>query len=553
MIAAIYARKSTDQNVVDEAKSVTRQVEHARAYAARKGWTVDDEHVYVDDGISGAEFVKRPGFLRLMNALKPRAPFRVLIMSEESRLGRESIETGWTLKKITDAGVRVFYYLEDRERTLDGALDKMMMQLTSFASEMERERGRQRTRDAMVRKARRGHVAGGKVYGYRNVEVLAAGVRDHVRREILPEEAAIIRRIYERAAGGHGYSRIAKALNADGVASPARGRGWATGGVREILFRDLYRGRVVYGKTRWTDRGGTRVKVDVPEAEWLTLEAPELRIVTEGEWQAVHARLEQTRAVYRKSGRGALWGRPEAHAGGHGTGYLLSGLLLCGACGWGLHATHRTSQRGTPQRYYICTAHRTRGTTVCSNRWSAPMAALHASVIEHVRRDVLSDDLVRDVARRALELRAARTISAGDERQALLRELERVQTELRRYAEAVGAGDALPALLDAMRARERRRQELEAKLSALTGNGRQTPVAAAQVYRDIAARLTDWHGLLDRHPERSREILRSVLVGRLVVTPTTRADGTWLEYRGEASYSKVLAGLIGVNGLVPPG
>ena len=39
MIAAIYARKSTDQHVADEEKSVTRQVEHARAFAATKGWT----------------------------------------------------------------------------------------------------------------------------------------------------------------------------------------------------------------------------------------------------------------------------------------------------------------------------------------------------------------------------------------------------------------------------------------------------------------------------------------------------------------------------------
>jgi len=37
MIAAIYARKSTEQDVSDEQKSVTRQVEHARAYAARAG------------------------------------------------------------------------------------------------------------------------------------------------------------------------------------------------------------------------------------------------------------------------------------------------------------------------------------------------------------------------------------------------------------------------------------------------------------------------------------------------------------------------------------
>src|SRR5215472_11082595 len=41
MIAAIYARKSTDQNGVgDEDKSVTRQIEHTKAYAEKKGWTV---------------------------------------------------------------------------------------------------------------------------------------------------------------------------------------------------------------------------------------------------------------------------------------------------------------------------------------------------------------------------------------------------------------------------------------------------------------------------------------------------------------------------------
>src|SRR6266481_1575520 len=100
MIAAIYASKSTEQNgVADEQKSVTRQVDHARAYATCKGWTIADERIYVDDGISGAEFANRPGFLRLMNALKPRAPFNILIMSEVSRLGREQVETGWALKQ----------------------------------------------------------------------------------------------------------------------------------------------------------------------------------------------------------------------------------------------------------------------------------------------------------------------------------------------------------------------------------------------------------------------------------------------------------------------
>jgi DNA invertase Pin-like site-specific DNA recombinase len=107
MIAAIYARKSNDNpQVPDALKSVAGQIAGARLYASGQGWVVDEGHIYTDDGVSGALFGKnkrgkenRPGLARLLNALSPRPPFQVLIMSEESRLGRESIETAWTLKR----------------------------------------------------------------------------------------------------------------------------------------------------------------------------------------------------------------------------------------------------------------------------------------------------------------------------------------------------------------------------------------------------------------------------------------------------------------------
>lgn len=79
----------------------------AREYAERKGWTVAEKHIYVDDGISGAEFVRREGYLRLMNALKPRSPFQILVMMEQSRLGREQTETAYAPKRLSDAGVRI--------------------------------------------------------------------------------------------------------------------------------------------------------------------------------------------------------------------------------------------------------------------------------------------------------------------------------------------------------------------------------------------------------------------------------------------------------------
>jgi DNA invertase Pin-like site-specific DNA recombinase len=106
--------------------------------------------------------MKRPGFIRVMNVLEPRPAFQVLIMSEESRLGRESIETPYALKQIIDAGVRLFFYLEDGKRSLDDATDKVMLSPVNFSSEMERERAKHRTYDAMLRKAKGGHVTGGK-------------------------------------------------------------------------------------------------------------------------------------------------------------------------------------------------------------------------------------------------------------------------------------------------------------------------------------------------------------------------------------------------------
>src|SRR4029453_1744767 len=184
--AAIYARKSPDQHgIADDQKSVARQIEHARAYAARKGWIIDDAHVFVDDGISGAEFAKRPAFVRLMNTLKPCPPFTALVMSEVSRLGREQIETAYAMKQLSRAGVRCFSYLEDRELLMESATDKFLLGAVTFAADLEREKARQRVHDAMSRKARAGHVTGGKTFGYDNVAVTdASGRRSPVERRV---------------------------------------------------------------------------------------------------------------------------------------------------------------------------------------------------------------------------------------------------------------------------------------------------------------------------------------------------------------------------------
>ena len=90
MIAAIYARKSTAQDdVAEDAKSVTRQVEGARAFIAAKGWTLDESHVYTDDGVSGALFANRAEFQRMMRDAAAGA-FEAVVFYDLDRFGRNA-------------------------------------------------------------------------------------------------------------------------------------------------------------------------------------------------------------------------------------------------------------------------------------------------------------------------------------------------------------------------------------------------------------------------------------------------------------------------------
>jgi len=226
--AAIYARKSQDQTGVNnESRSVARQIERAKTFAAKQGWTVTDQCIFVDHGISGGEFESRDGLMRLLSALKPKASFGILIVMNKDRLGREQYEASYNLKRLAQAGVRVFEYLDAHECLLDTPLDKFIESVGNFAAEQERYQASRRTRDALARKAEQGYVTGGTVFGYRNEAVYGDGLdangerkRQHVVRKSNPEEASIVRRIFDMRAAGKGYRRIAVTLNLDGVASP---------------------------------------------------------------------------------------------------------------------------------------------------------------------------------------------------------------------------------------------------------------------------------------------------------------------------------------------
>jgi site-specific DNA recombinase len=550
IVAAIYARKSTEQTgVADEQKSVARQVEHARHYASRKGWTVDEGSVFIDDGISGAEFSKRPGFLRLMNALKPRPAFQVLVMSEESRLGREAIETAYALKQLITAGVRVFFYLEDRERTLDSPTDKIMLSLTAFADELEREKARQRTADAMVRKARAGHVTGGRVFGYDNVEVLDhAGQRSHVERRINDAEAVVVRRIFELSAGGQGVRSITKLLNAAGEPAPRAQQGrpvaWAPSSVWAILRRPLYRGEVVWNQTKKRDTWGRKRQQPRDASEWLRQDRPDLRIVPDDLWRAAHERLAGAKDDYVRRNAGRSWGRP---TNGTESKYLLTGLAQCGRCNGGLCVQTR-SHGGRRAFFYACSSYYHRGRSVCDNGQALPMERINWEVLDAFRTDLLNPAVLERALAKLQARLVAPTCDTGLGQ--LEAEQRRLRGEIERLTAALAAGGALSSLLAAIRQREERLEAVRLELHAANARTHALDVPISVVMPEVRRRLDDWRSVLSDESSQSRQMLRLLLRGRLVFTP--RDERRAVRFSGEGDLGQVFSGLIDSQALASP-
>jgi site-specific DNA recombinase len=548
MKAAIYARKSTDDNDRNEDnKSVKRQVERAKAFATARGWTVNDEHVYVDDGISGAEFKNRPALLRMLNRLKE---LDVIVMSELSRLGREQSQTSATLANIYSKGVCVFFYLTGEELRFKTATDKFMVSAVSFGAELEREKASQRSRDALERKAQKGYNAGGCVYGYSNHQVFATNakgepVRSHTEYRINEAEADTVRSIFRMYADGYGLDRVAKALNGDpryrelskqyfgGKQPPApaagrRGSGsWSPSSLHAMLRRERYLGVIPWGKHRKELDLANGTKKRDKQTEYLKIEAPHLRIVPPELWDRVQARLKAALHTYTKH----TGGEPKRrHYASRESKFLLSGFVRCECCGASMIASSFVSGHpGKRQsiRCYVCSYYNGRGITVCDNRLRPRMAQVDTDVLDAIEQTVLTPAVTRAIIegayRRARELTRTRPDTSKTQRA----ELARAERELERYVALIATSNAAPAVLLAeIQKREAQvaalRQELAAQ-SELTDLTELDMRRVRKAVEDCAGRYKD---TLRADIPGARAALRQLLTGPI-----------WFKHGADGSYT----------------
>src|SRR5262249_836304 len=193
-----------------------------------------------------------------------------------------------------------------------------------------------------------------------------------VTGRINPERAAVVRRIFELYAGGTGTLTIAHRLNQEAV-KPPRGRGWAPSGIREMLYRPLYRGEVVWNRSQKIVRAGTKQQRKRHESEWLTVSAADLRIISDDLWLRVKERLQRSGAIYARTSRGRLLSRPRPR---DESAYLLTGFARCGVCGGTIGTdlrAHGSAGLRAPLPHFGCLGPKRPGAAGCTDSvWLHP-------------------------------------------------------------------------------------------------------------------------------------------------------------------------------------
>jgi site-specific DNA recombinase len=547
MNAAIYARKSTEQRgVSDDAKSVARQIEHARAFALTRGWNISDGHVYADDGISGAEFEKRPGLQRLLHdALGRRSPFGVVIVAEQKAIGREVSETSFTIKRLAEAGVEIIEYVHGRSLTPKNWIDKLTGTVLASIDEGHRQQTRERVHESHSSKHARGHVVGGRVFGYRNVDVTKGvdqhgrPLRSHVERVVVPAEAAVVRQIFQLYADGLGLKAIAKRLMQEGAIGPKPFvrkdptkvepvQGWAPSTIRAILDRTDYVGVYRWNRSiKRTEWGKTQQKAR-PASEWQSTTIPAWRIVSDKLWHRVRERRKETEGRTLRFTDGRMSGRPPAH----GVNNLLAGLATCGLCGGGLVVeTSKGSPRKPRTSHYVC--HRRRAFGGCTNTLRIPVDALNEAVLQAIEQHALTPEAVEAVI--ALTERDDRR----DQEAALIRERTDVDKRIANLVAAIEAGGDAPSLVAKVRALEARRGAIADELAGL----RPVPRLPAAIVRD---RLDEWRRLIRASVTQGRAVIQRIVVGRIRFTPRAangfEMDGGY-DFEAQTRFDKLFAGV----------
>ena len=362
---AAYCRVSTEEEEQQGSFEI-QKLYYTEKINSTPEWEVAG--IYADDGISGVHTKKRDGFNQMIQDCKKRK-IDLILTKSISRFARNTLDSIQYVRMLKQMGIAVVFEKENINTATMNS--EMILTVLSAFAQAESESISQN----VARGKRMGYKHGkfafpyGRIIGYRKG---ADG-----KPEIIPEQAEVIRLIFNSYLQGDSLQSIKTKLETAGALTARGNTEWSAQSIQRILQNEKYCGDVLLQKTFTEDVLTGVHKKNTGQLPQYYIENYHEGIVSKQIFREVQAE------IARRNSKSAANQR-KRRRGRYNSKYALTERLVCGDCGspykrvtWNIH--------GRKQIVWRCVNRIEYGTKFCGSSPSVPEEKLHRAILKAVQ------------------------------------------------------------------------------------------------------------------------------------------------------------------------
>lgn len=303
---AAYCRVSTASD--EQLISLDTQKAHYEDYIkSNSEW--EYAGVFFDEGITGTKKECRDGLNSLIDSCE-KGLVDLVITKSISRFSRNTTDCLELVRKLMALNVTVIF--EKENINTDTMESELMLSILSSLAESESVSISENNKWSIQKRFQNGtYIISYPPYGYEN----AGG-----EMIVVPEQAEVVKKIFEDTLAGKSTHAVAKELNDSGVRSKKGGK-WTPGAINAIIRNEKFTGDVIFQKT-YTDSQFSRHTNDGELNKYLCENHHE-PIVS-------HEIFEKANEVLNQRGKEKGNGENTSR---YQNRYAFSGKIKCGECG----------------------------------------------------------------------------------------------------------------------------------------------------------------------------------------------------------------------------
>lgn len=409
MKIAAYCRVSTEKEA--QIDSLEKQIEFFNEFTKKNGYEL--YKLYADEGISGKQIKHRKQFQQMMIDAKAKK-FDKVVVKDVSRFARNTVDLLQSVRELKSYGVQVDFL--NNGEVMEGGSEFILTILGAMAQQ-ESANMSKRVKFGKDITAKKGRVPN-LVFGYDKIP------DERYTLKINEEEAKIVKEIFESYVyKGIGTTKIAWNLNDRGIRTKKTKSKWVQTSIVRMLKNPIYTGRVTNKKSEVTDFiTGTRK--ELPEEEWIVVEKPKMRIISDEIFNRAQELLEQRSNEFKLNNKREK------------TEYVFSTLIYCKHCGYSFRRIKRKYKEDGPEYIrWVCSGRNSMGVNHCPNTTVIDEEELLNAIKIYLKSIIKNKkDFMKAVEKEFEKITKLRENNERSE-ESLLKEIEKVTVKKQKYME----------------------------------------------------------------------------------------------------------------------